>query len=79
MKKGIVFGIIALFIASAVSPIVVGFDAGESQLIETTPSSSGPMDSAWPMKCHDNRHTGRSPYSTADNPYDEVWRFECDW
>ncbi len=25
---------------------------------------SGLMDSAWPMYCHDTRHTGRSPYST---------------
>ena len=28
----------------------------------------GLMDSAWPMSCHDTHHTGRSPYSTADNP-----------
>jgi len=41
-------------------------------------SSGGPMNSAWPMKCHDTRHTGRSPYCTADNPYDEIWRFETD-
>ena len=38
-------------------------------------SSGGPMDSAWPMKCYDVHHTGQSPYSTADNPYDEKWRF----
>ena len=38
----------------------------------------GPIDSAWPMHCHDLHHTGRSPYSTADNPYDEIWRFETD-
>jgi outer membrane protein assembly factor BamB len=37
--------------------------------------SDGPMDSAWPMKCHDNRHTSQSPYSTADNPGTEKWRF----
>jgi len=41
-------------------------------------SPSGPMDSAWPMKCHDTHHTGRSPYGTADNPYDELWKFEFD-
>ena len=44
-----------------------------------TSVSSGPMDSPWPMKCHDTRHTGRSPYSTADNPGLEKWRFKCDW
>jgi outer membrane protein assembly factor BamB len=27
------------------------------------------------MYCHDVRHTGRSPYSTADNPGIEKWRF----
>ena len=32
----------------------------------TNPINS-PMDSVWPMKCHDNKHTGRSPYSTANN------------
>jgi len=26
----------------------------------------GLMDSAWPMYCHDVRHTGRSPYSTVN-------------
>jgi len=42
------------------------------------PLSSGPMDSAWPMKCHDTHHTGRSPYETGDNPDGlEKWRF-CD-
>ena len=40
--------------------------------------SGPPMDSAWPMKCHDTHHTGRSPYSTADNPYDEIWSFKSE-
>ena len=35
-----------------------------------------PMDSSWPMKCHDNRHTGRSPYSTAGNNGAELWKFK---
>jgi outer membrane protein assembly factor BamB len=33
------------------------------------------MDSPWPMYCHDTLHTGRSPYSTTDNPGIEIWRF----
>ena len=37
--------------------------------------SSGPMDSAWPMKCHDTHHTSRSPYSTADITSAEKWRY----
>jgi outer membrane protein assembly factor BamB len=35
----------------------------------------GSMDSPWPMKCHDLHHTGLSPYSTADNPLEEMWKF----
>jgi outer membrane protein assembly factor BamB len=41
-------------------------------------SSIGPINFPWPMKCHDLHHTGRSPYSTAENPYDVVWRFKTD-
>ena len=33
------------------------------------------MDSAWPMQSHDNKHTGRSPYSTQNNLGSEKWRF----
>jgi len=120
--------VIILFIVSAVSPMVIGFnsdtvDVERDELLDNlgfycydasgsnakyeyykeqmlddysddeidiledavqpvepilTTSSGGPMDSPWPMKCHDNRHTSRSPYSTANNPYDEVWRFKTD-
>jgi outer membrane protein assembly factor BamB len=38
--------------------------------------SEGPMDSPWPMYCHDVRHTGRSPYRTVGNPGYEKWRFD---
>jgi len=41
-------------------------------------SSGGPMDSPWPMKCHDNHHTSRSPYSTSHITGLEKWRFRCD-
>ena len=44
----------------------------------TLPITLGVMDSAWPMYCHDLRHTGQSPYSTSDNPGIERWRFSCD-
>ena len=48
---------------------------GRFSLVETV----GPMDSPWPMKCHDNHHTGRSPYNTANNNGAELWRFKCSW
>ena len=41
-------------------------------------SVDGPIDSPWPMKCQNNRHTSLSPYSTADNYGAEKWRFETD-
>lgn len=43
------------------------------------PLDGGPMDSPWPMYSHDVRHTGLSPYSTADNPLTEKWRFPLSW
>ncbi|MDH7507548.1 MAG: PQQ-binding-like beta-propeller repeat protein, partial [Candidatus Thermoplasmatota archaeon] len=53
-------------------------DSEELITIQNPPSMvlfDGPMDSAWPMQSHDLHHTGRSPYSTADNPGIEKWRF----
>jgi len=38
-------------------------------------SDDGIIDSSWPMKCHDNKHSGRSPYNTADNNGAELWKF----
>jgi len=42
-------------------------------------SSGGPADTPWPMKCHDNRHTSQSPYSTANITGLEKWRFKTDY
>jgi hypothetical protein len=42
----------------------------------TAVSSSGPMDSAWPMFCHDVRHTGRSPYAPSGNTPVVKWKFK---
>ncbi len=36
---------------------------------------AGPIDSPWPMRCYDARHTGRSPYNTV-NTWGEIWRTE---
>jgi len=38
----------------------------------------GPMNSSWPMSCHDLHHTSQSPYSTANNSGGEMWRFQCE-
>jgi hypothetical protein len=44
----------------------------------TIPLNGPPLDSPWPMYCHDARHTGRIPYSTADTEGIEKWRFATD-
>jgi outer membrane protein assembly factor BamB len=36
----------------------------------------GPMDSPWPMYCHDTHHTGRSPYITTENLGNVKWTFK---
>ena len=61
----------------------VSLDNENSKSSESNPEQlilplDGPMDSPWPMYCHDTRHTGRSPYSTVDNPLVEKWRFAAD-
>lgn len=36
--------------------------------------NDGLINSSWPMYCHDVRHTGQSPYSTANTTGVEKWR-----
>jgi outer membrane protein assembly factor BamB len=43
--------------------------------ISTT--DDGLMDSPWPMKCHDIKHSGRSPFSTINNNGAELWKFRA--
>ncbi len=45
---------------------------------ETIQLFDDPLDSAWPMYCHDVRHTGRSPYSTVSNVGFDKWWFKTD-
>jgi len=94
-KNILVFGLIFLLIVSAVTPITYGHNAKTFDLVqkienrdillarvsqvESTKLSNGPMDSPWPMQGHDARHTGRSPYITADNPGFEKYWFKCDF
>jgi outer membrane protein assembly factor BamB len=48
-------------------------DNGGSPVLPT----GGPMNSSWPMSCHDLQHTSQSPYSTTSNHGAEIWRFSC--
>jgi outer membrane protein assembly factor BamB len=50
----------------------------ESNIIDQISSNDGLMDFAWPMKCHDVKHSGRSPYNTINNNGAEIWKFQAD-
>jgi len=77
LNKSLAVGIVFLFIVSSTIPMVLGYDVESEIQTQATALSDGPMDSVWPMKSHDNHHTGRSPHSTSDNPGIEKWRFKC--
>ncbi len=80
MNKNILtIGIIFLFVASALTPIVLGYNLTISKEIEPeSTSSDGPMDSAWSMFQHDAKHTGRSPYGKEGNWRSLKWRLKTD-
>jgi outer membrane protein assembly factor BamB len=51
------------------------FESNKTNIVNepSKPLNGPPMDSPWPMYGHDVRHTGRSPYSTADNSFYNKW------
>ena len=64
--------------------MVVGHNNIELTDKSLNPNSNGkiitepieePTDHAWPQQGYNAQHLGRSPYSTADNPGIEKWRF----
>ena len=86
IKIFLIIMVVFLFLISSMTAMVFGYDEESlcsndegNKIYEKSTLLFGPMDSPWPMKCHDIHHTGRSPYSTADNPGIEKWRFKCTW
>ena len=56
-------------------PDTITSDASVSSKETTSPSNVlGPMNSSWPMYCHDVRHTGQSQYNTLNTTGVEKWR-----
>ena len=53
------------------------FESEKTNIVKEpfNPLNNLPMDSPWPMYCHDTHHTSRSPYSTIDT-WDEIWSFK---
>jgi outer membrane protein assembly factor BamB len=64
--------IVLLFLVSSVTTMITA----EKREISSPKPTDGPMDSPWPMYNHDVRHTGQSPYSTADTTGVEKWRMK---
>ena len=75
IRKTLAVGIIFLFIVTSIGSVGLELKDVDIPHVE---SVEGPMDSAWPMFCHDVRHTGRSPYSTINNNGVEKWQFRTD-
>jgi len=75
LKTLITSGIVLLSLLSSIATIGVGYNITPKKEYDEIVSASGPIDSPWPMYCHDTRHTGRSPYSIADNTGKVKWRY----
>jgi outer membrane protein assembly factor BamB len=83
MKKVMILFIIFLFLHMT---IIAGFSNDldffyikkNSTLNNKDIMNNGSMSSPWPMLGHDARHTGRSPYSTAENYGGIKWTFQTD-
>ena len=76
VRKGLVLALIFLFMVSVITPMTVGYKIRitNENIVQSTISSDGPMDSAWPMFHHDVRHTGRSSYGKSGNWCLEKWK-----
>jgi hypothetical protein len=79
MKKSFAIGIIFLFILSAVTPIVIGYNARTSNEIEPKFTSTQYITQTdahiWPMHKFDAQRTGRSPYDASQNKGGEKWKY----
>jgi outer membrane protein assembly factor BamB len=83
IKRYLVIGVFFLLIISSIGSLSFGYKLSKKEILidnSSKPQSldGPPMDSPWPMYCHDVRHTGRSPYSTADNSFYNKWWFKSD-
>jgi outer membrane protein assembly factor BamB len=67
-------------ILTVITPMSLGYNVKvENEEGKSSPGEMGPASSAWPMKCHDLHHTGRSPYGTANTSYYELWSYKFDY
>ena len=73
MKKHIIICcVILILLASPFICVSKQIEIKEEKSILNGP----PMDSPWPMYCHDVRHTCQSQYNSSSNPGIEKWRYK---
>jgi outer membrane protein assembly factor BamB len=82
MKKHLI-SILVLFLLLSTSFMGVSnqktnVDANKLEAPNKTPITTGPMNSSWPMYCHDVYHTGQSAYSTVTNTGGVKWTFRTE-
>jgi outer membrane protein assembly factor BamB len=89
VKSCVAIGIIMFFLAVLIIPLNDGYRLDErfDEKIDRSPfattmangkteaTTSGLMNSSWPMFHHDARHTGRSQYGASGNWYKVKWKF----
>ena len=71
LRKIICLVIVSLFCLSSILPVV-------NSIYVENDLDNGLMDSAWPMKSQNRRHTGLSPYNAVDNNGFVKWKYEVD-
>jgi PKD repeat protein len=66
-------------VLTVITPMTLGYTVKiENENGKSSSGEDGPADTPWSMKCHDVRHTGRSPYGTANTSYYELWSYKFD-
>jgi len=80
IEKYFLSGLLILLLLSSslvgVSNSTIGVKQNIVNIEQANNSYGGQQEHSWPMFGYDAKHTGRSPYSTADNPGDEIWQFK---
>ena len=78
-KRYLVVCLVFLLVISSIGPLSFGSMLSENTTVVENHGNiqplDGPMNSSWPMYCHDVKHTGQSLFSTENNTGVEKWRF----
>jgi outer membrane protein assembly factor BamB len=84
VKKCLAVGIILLFVGINIVPTIAqdlektSVDIDKLETPNEATITTSPMNSSWPMYCHDVYHTGQSQYSTVTNTGGLKWTFRTE-